>query len=192
MRMNKVDGRNVITWRCPFYRRWSKLFERSYGRWVKEQKPCYQDTTVAKEWHLFSNFEAWMQQQDWEGKHLDKDLLVPGNREYGPETCCFISPQVNTFLAIAKYGKRNLPTGVYVTKNGTRFYATITTGDKQKFLGAFSTPEEAHTAWLHAKIDYADYLATLESNPRIADALRQRFRNYVDPWFEDQNLPLAA
>lgn len=36
-----------------------------------------------------------MDQQDWKGKHLDKDLLGD-TYEYSPEKCCFISKRLNT------------------------------------------------------------------------------------------------
>ena len=45
-----------------------------------------------------------MEQQDYIGKVLDKDLKVTGNKIYSPETCLFISPKVNGYLII-KHGR---------------------------------------------------------------------------------------
>lgn len=46
--------------------------------------------SVCEEWLTFSNFKRWMEQQDYEGKALDKDLLVSQNKTYSSETCVFV------------------------------------------------------------------------------------------------------
>ncbi len=83
---------------CSFYRAWSGMLRRGYSAQYKEKHPTYKDVTVCKEWHLFSNFKKWMEEQPWEGMCLDKDLLVKGNKEYSPSTCAFVPNRVNTLL----------------------------------------------------------------------------------------------
>ena len=39
-----------------------------------------------------------MEKQDWEGKFIDKDLLFPGNKVYGPDTCVFVTRQLNNLF----------------------------------------------------------------------------------------------
>jgi hypothetical protein len=187
-----IDGRET-RWKCPYYVKWNNMMERGYSAKCKAQRPHYQDVTVCPEWHLFSNFRSWMQQQDWEGKSLDKDLLAPGNRMYSPQHCCFISNSVNSFLTNSAKSRGEWPQGVYFEQYQKRFRATICIGQgKQKNLGNYTSPEEAHKAWLKAKIALADVLADQECDQRIANALRNYYREYVDPWFADQELPLAA
>lgn len=62
---------------CMFYRTWRGMIKRGYSDVFKDKNKSYKDVTVCKEWHLFSNFKKWMEQQDWEGKELDKDILYP-------------------------------------------------------------------------------------------------------------------
>ena len=90
-------------------------------------------------------FREWMMSQDWEGKDLDKDLMIPGNKVYSSDTCVFIPHGMNNLI---KFHKNNseYPVGVDLTDSG--FRATISIGGKQKYLGHFHTPEEAAKAYI--------------------------------------------
>ena len=97
--VGRVNGKPIreIDWICPFYYKWRNMLVRGYSRKLKDRHKTYEECYVCEEWLRFSNFKAWMEQQDWEGKQLDKDLLVIGNKLYSPSTCCFVSRQVNSF-----------------------------------------------------------------------------------------------
>ena len=69
-----------IVWQCPYYRTWKHMLSRAYSDKFKKKRPTYQDVTVCEEWYSFMCFRAWMVEQDWKGKQLDKDLLVQGNK----------------------------------------------------------------------------------------------------------------
>lgn len=137
---------------CPFYRKWKCMIERAYSSAYHKLRPTYAEVTVCEEWHLFSNFKRWMEQQDWKGKQLDKDLLVQGNKVYSPETCVFVTSNINTLLhtknaiTIRKY-----PLGVF--KFGKRYRSQISHGNYPKYLGMFDSAEEAHRAWQSSKIE---------------------------------------
>lgn len=90
-----VEGKQKV---CPYYRKWLGMLQRGYCPKFKAKMPTYQDCYVDNSWLLFSNFKKWMQSQDWEGKDLDKDLLMPGNKAYGPETCVFLDRGINNLL----------------------------------------------------------------------------------------------
>jgi hypothetical protein len=81
-----------------------------------------------------------METQDWVGKQIDKDLLLSGNKCYSPDTCVFISPQLNKFLQDAFSNKRDGGVkGYYFDKWRGKFVAQCsdhTTG-KLKHLGMF-------------------------------------------------------
>lgn len=114
-----------VKWICPFYLRWSKLLERCYSKSYKDKHPTYRDVTVCQEWHTFSVFKSWMETQDWEGKQLDKDLLVQGNSIYSPETCCFISTTVNGFMVKSNSSRGEFPIGVSLCRRTLKYKATI-------------------------------------------------------------------
>jgi|SRR5690554_1497795 len=78
----------------------------------------YSDVSICDEWLDFQNFAEFYYEDKYrdDGWHLDKDILVKGNRVYAPEFCCFVPPKINTlFTSITGQKKRkreDLPTGV--------------------------------------------------------------------------------
>lgn len=168
-------------WTCPFYRVWVNMLLRGYNAKYKAKYPTYKEASVCKEWHLFSTFRAWMQQQDWEGRQLDKDLLVRGNKVYSPGTCCFLSGKVNSFLieGTAREGQGRL-IGTQWEKRGNKFVARCKNPFtlKAEYLGTFSSERDAHQVWLDYKLKLARLLAENESDERVALAIVNRYLNY--------------
>lgn len=166
--------------KCPFYVRWVSMIRRCYSSKVTMKNPTYVGCRVCDDWLTFSKFREWMTKQDWEGKHLDKDLIVKGNQVYNPDTCVFISQKVNVFITDITRGKGqlNLPTGVVLGElrsDGYRYIARISYKGKSKNLGQFRTPNSAHAAWLTAKRKFANELADDIDDERVANALRLRY-----------------
>ena len=60
-------------WECPYYKVWGSMLKRCYSDKYQERYQTYKGCTVSEEWLTFSNFKNWMEKQDWEGKHLDKE-----------------------------------------------------------------------------------------------------------------------
>ena len=166
-----AEGKQV---KCPFYAKWLGMLTRVYDSSLHAKRPSYANCTIHPDWLLFSNFRQWMLRQDWEGKHLDKDLLVPGNKEYGPDTCLFISDALNNLLTLRQRGRGDLPLGVSrTTINGSEYFtASCSFYGKQKRLGYFKTPEEAAQCYIKAKNAYIQELADQEQDSRVAKALR--------------------
>lgn len=118
---------------------------------------AYLDCTIA-----FKNereFRAWAFQQvgfnepDFE---LDKDILVKGNRVYGPDTCAFLPTEVNLlFSGCYKARKRGIyPIGVSYNKGSGTFIAQMSKDravSLDKYLGSFKTVEEAFLCYKQAK-----------------------------------------
>lgn len=179
----KINGKHKIVWTCPYYVRWVRMLERCYSEDYQLRKPTYVGCYTCPEWHLLSNFRAWMITQDWEGKELDKDILFRGNKEYSPDTCVFVERELNLFLGerTAKRGK--YPIGVSVHNSKTHpFLAqgnSVITGKSER-IGTFDTPEEAHEAWLAFKLEQAYFLASKQTDSRIAKALIDRYENYTN------------
>lgn len=59
---------------CPYYMRWMSMIQRCYDKGALSRDTKYVGVTVCDDWLTFSKFKAWMQQQDWKGKELDKFL----------------------------------------------------------------------------------------------------------------------
>jgi len=175
-----VDGKNIQMWICPFYRRWKSMLGRCYGQKPLSKNPSYNGCYVLPQWHYFMTFRSWMEKQDWQGKELDKDLLVPGNKIYGPESCVFISQGLNKFLTEVKPSISRYPVGVTFKKRLNKFQAQChdIIQDKNQYLGLYETAQEAHQAWLSFKLEQAKILAGQQSDPRVAEALISRYKNY--------------
>jgi hypothetical protein len=173
-----VDGKEVRK-PCPYYKKWQGMLARCYGA---SKKPCYDHSYVCEEWLIFSNFKAWMMEQDWEGKDLDKDLLVKGNKIYSPETCVFLHPKVNRFLT-KNHRQNGLPAGVwdYVGKKTISYRARVHEPFEGKlvYLGSFKDKWAAHEAWINKKHFIACKLAFSEyvTDERVQKALLNRYIN---------------
>ena len=83
---------------CKYYVAWKNMLQRCYGKKYLERKPSYTGTSVCREWLYATEFKKWMEQQDWQGKCLDKDIIVPGSKLYSPETCAFVLQATNSFV----------------------------------------------------------------------------------------------
>lgn len=166
-----VGGKRVM---CPFYRRWMSMLTRCYNPEYKSKYPTYQDCYVDQDWLKFSNFKKWMEKQNWQGMHLDKDLIVNGNKAYKEGLCIFIPHKVNTFFGVAASNKSKYPIGVF--KDVSRFYSSCHNPftNKVDSLGYFDTEEEAHQAWRRKKIELAHKLAECQDDKEIAALIIKR------------------
>jgi len=166
-----------VRFKCPLYIKWFSMLLRCYKKAHLEMFPTYIGCSVSEDWKYFSKFRAWMEEQDWKGKELDKDILVKGNKIYSAETCVFVSRELNTFLNDHGSARGLYPLGVSWHKATETFIAQCSdpkTG-KSVHLGQFSTPEEAHLAWKAKKHEHALTYAEQQTDPRIAEALRTRY-----------------
>lgn len=169
-----VNGKRVC---CPFYRTWKHMLERCYSSKYQTIQPTYVGCSVCEEWLTFSNFKKWMEAQDWEGKELDKDLLVKGNKVYSPETCVFVDSNTNLFTLDNSAARGESLIGTYFDKRRRKFMAYCSnpfTG-KKEHLGMFKCQDQAHFAWKKRKYELACQLADLQSDNRVAKALRERY-----------------
>ena len=168
------EGKQI---RCPFYAKWKSLIQRCYSEtnWKQTNKhgylknAQYEFCEVVDEWHRFTNFKSWMEKQDWEGKHLDKDILVPGNRIYGPDTCMFIPPHINTMLVDQRPGK--YPKGVSYDPRANLFFIRIRVNGKKTSKGCWKTAEEASKKFLEFRINEIIEEANKLSDIKLKNAL---------------------
>jgi len=94
--------KNGIKIRCVYHATWTAMLKRCYSEACQKRQPAYIGCSVCDKWLIFSNFKAWMEKQDFKGKHLDKDIKIKGNKVYSPEACSFVSAAENVIAASAK------------------------------------------------------------------------------------------
>ena len=140
------------------YRKWISMLERSHSVSYKQDNIEYVDVTCVPEWHLFQTFAEWCDVQigfNNEGWHLDKDILVKGNKIYGPDFCAFVPAELNSLLNTRSRARSDSGTvGVLRTKYG-RFTASCKMGGSHAvYLGTYSTIEEAFLVYKETKEQY--------------------------------------
>lgn len=179
--VQEYDSNNKRIWVCPYYDRWVGVLRRSNSKKFFNKSPSYKGCTISESWKTFSNFASWMDSQDWVGKVLDKDLVKWDNRMYCEEYCVFITNELNTFIIDRKRDRGDLPIGV--TRKNTRgvFKGKYSArcmnpfNRTRDYLGDFNDPWEAHEAWRARKHSLALLYADMQTDPRVAEALRTRY-----------------
>lgn len=170
----KIDGKKFM---CPLYRTWQNMLGRCYDAKFHQRHASYMGCYVVEGWVKLSVFEKWMLSQPWQGNQLDKDILIPGNKTYSPETCAFVSGKLNRFILDSSATRGEWPVGVRWNKRDKAFQAEIRnpfSGNKEG-LGYYDNPEDAHLAWRKRKHELACIYAEQQTDPRVAQALRTRY-----------------
>jgi len=175
--VSKVKGKSTTE-----YNRWSGILERCYDQVKQEKQPTYTDCTLTNDWHNFQIFSEWFVNHPYNSAdcHVDKDLLIKGNKHYSPETCLIIPHEINEALTLTGASRGDYPVGVSKRTDGRRkpYSAHITKTInciKRKYgLGHFSTAIEAFMVYKAAKQSYIKSLAEIHRealDPRAFSAL---------------------
>jgi hypothetical protein len=145
----RVNGKQVA---CEFFRRWKHMLSRCYQEKSLTKHPTYIGCSVCPEWLIFSNFKRWMEQQDWRGLELDKDIIKPFNKVYCPDFCRFIPRYLNSLLTNCMKNKGKYSLGVTWQKADKKYRAKICDNGKRRCLGLHETNELAASAYIKAKV----------------------------------------
>lgn len=145
------------------HNKWNSMLTRCYSIYRLDTLETYKDCEVDKEWHNYQNFAQWYD-NNYENHmdstwHLDKDILVKGNKIYSPKTCCFVPQEINVCFTKRQSKRGNLPIGVLLHKKNNTYIASITKKSKRVYLGSFKSPEEAFQAYKIAKEAWIKELA---------------------------------
>jgi hypothetical protein len=152
------------------YKVWNDILQRCYAPRHENHVRNWADVTVHDEWLNFQNFAPWYEKHidsfgpvnfKWE---LDKDLLFPRNRQYGPDVCCVLPQHINSLFNDSRHTRGELPLGVTRTRN--HFQARVSVFGKCQDCGHYKTIREARIAYWNAKfksiqsaaIQYWNYL----------------------------------
>lgn len=136
--------------KCPFYDRWYSMLRRCTSEDYMDRNPSYYSIIVSDTWKYFLDFRGWMSKENWQGLHLDKDILVRGNKEYGPDTCAFVPQYINALLSATR--NRKYLTGVHIRNDNGRFVASGFINGENVRLGNYIKETDAHRAWQESKI----------------------------------------
>lgn len=170
----KVDGKFIKS-----YETWKSIIQRCYSKKSLTRYPSYNECTICDKWKSFSVFKEWHDKNHVEGWHIDKDILIEGNKIYSPSTCRFVPHFINSLLLDRKSGRGEFPIGVNYEKVRGKYKACISKYGKVYHLGYFNDSASAFNAWRLAKIDYVlevanNYLTTNGIDLEIYQALVSR------------------
>ena len=174
----KIDG---VVIRCPIYEKWVSLLKRCYVTSFQANHQSYIGCIVDTRWHSFTSFREWvLAQPEWEGMHLDKDILVVDNKVYGPDTCLFVSSNVNLFFTFRQKTNNGLPVGV--SRIGSKYRASVclnNTNNGRWISARVNTQEEASQLYWAKKLEIANELAAQQLNPIVAKAIVLSIEKYM-------------
>ena len=140
------------------YKLWTGMLERCYSITLKNKYPTYKDCEVSENFKSYEYFYEWCHNQigfDNKGWHLDKDLLIKGNKVYSEDSCVFILTEINLLLTKCTASRGEHLIGVSWCKRNKAFKATVSKNKgKQEHLGHFKTELEAFNAYKDAKEIY--------------------------------------
>ena len=151
-------GRNAIR----EYRLWNAMINRCYNENLRHKNPTYKDCTASDNFKYLPYFEDWCSKQtgfDQEGWHLDKDILIKGNKIYSENTCCFVPSEVNKLFIKCDRSRGEYPIGVSYPKRVRKYVAKMRKFKEDIHLGCFSKPDEAFNAYKEAKEAYIKEVA---------------------------------
>lgn len=127
---NNKPLKSYTVWRC--------MIRRCY---YKTKTKAYVGCSVCHDWLIYSNFKKWYDENifDYHGTlELDKDILLPKNKMYGPNTCCIIPETLNLIIHKSKR------LGIRKTSTRTEIYKVVIFLNKKLFeFGPFSSYESA-------------------------------------------------
>ena len=156
----RIDGESVT---CPAHRAWRDMLKRAYSNNYHAKYETYKSVSVCEEWHSFMSFRGWWLESQVDGWQVDKDILSDAG-VYSPEKCIFVPAWLNSFTLDSGSARGEYPIGVAFHKCTGKFRAQCCNPMSKKYehLGLFTTPEEAHLAWLNRKLEIA-----LELKPKM-------------------------
>ena len=141
------------------YDLWYSMLQRCYSDVYKKRRPTYKGCEVSDNFKNYEYFYEWCNKQIGftnEGNenpfHLDKDLLIKGNKVYSEDSCVFIPQGINKVLTKRESMRGEHLIGVHWHNASRAFKAQVSkSAGKQEYLGSFNTEIEAFNAYKTAK-----------------------------------------
>ena len=141
------------------YKLWCHMLVRCYSNSFKKKQPTYEGCEVSNNFKSYEYFYEWCNEQigfgnDGNGNpfHLDKDLLIKGNKVYSEDSCIFLPQEVNSLLTKREASRGEHLIGVSWKEANKAFVATVRKNKgRSEHLGYFNTELEAFKAYKQAK-----------------------------------------
>ena len=174
------------------YGLWKRMLERCYSDSAYQKKrPTYEGCEVSNNFKSYEYFYEWCNKQigfgnDGNGNpfHLDKDLLVKGNKVYSEDSCVFIPAEINSLLVKREALRGEHLIGVYWYKRDKAFVARVNKSKGgREYLGYFKNEIEAFNAYKQAKESFVKEQANKwkdKIDPRAYEALMKYEVNIDD------------
>ena len=170
-----IIGDKVPTWKdnkhVKEYEAWQNMLARCYVEKIKKKYPTYRDAICCDEWLLYENFYEWLHSQENFDKwytnnkwHLDKDILIKGNKMYSPTTCVLVPYNVNKLFIRHESYRGDLPIGVHEDKRKHGFVVRCMnpiTGERE-YLGYRTNVEDAFELYKLRKEEIIKQVAEIE------------------------------
>ena len=135
------------------YNVWHNMIKRCYCS-DKNDNPTYIGCEVCREWYNFQNFAKWYEENYYEIEgqkmHLDKDILIKGNKIYSPQTCVIVPQRINSIFE--KHTILN-------KKEKGKYVPRMKVDGVSMYFGRFETREEAFEVYKKAKEKYIKEVA---------------------------------
>jgi len=167
------------------YKTWRNMILRCTDKW-QIKYPTYKGVTCSENFKNYEYFYEWCQTQvGFKNKdehdrywHLDKDLLVKGNKLYSEDTCVFVPSRINSLLNKLVKSRGEYPIGVCFCNTKRAFFASCGLGDgRSKNLGLHCTSELAFQAYKLFKEDLIKQVAK-DYKPQLDPRAYQALMNY--------------
>ena len=163
------------------YDLWQSMLQRCYSDIYKKKYPTYESCEASDKFKSYEYFYEWCHKQigfsnkNW---HLDKDLLVKGNKVYSESACVFIPQEINSMLLKSDKKRGEYLIGVHWCKKGKSFVARVSKNKgKQEHLGYFNTELEAFNAYKQAKESFVKEQAN-KWKGKVDDRAYEALMNY--------------
>ena len=160
------------------YKLWKSMLTRCYSDTYKKKQLAYEGCEVSDNFKSYEYFYEWCHYQTGFGNdswHLDKDLLIKGNKIYSENTCIFLPQEINKVLTKSTVSRGKHLIGVYWCNTNKAFKAQVNKNKgKQEYLGYFNTELEAFNAYKQAKESFIKEQANKfksQIDPRAYEAL---------------------
>lgn len=158
--VNDLEGETKNSKMPKSYSAWRGMLARCYSKEFLKKRTSYKGCTVCEEWHKYSNFKKWYDENIPDGYDIDKDLSQCGKRGilYSPKTCVALPSELNTLIVKNRTKRGKYPIGVSVM-NYKYYTAAYSDGAQRIYIGSFPDAHSAFLAYKKAKESHTKKIA---------------------------------